>query len=207
MDKDPGKGFVAANDKKEKDFGDIDFRKIFDLTSGKSMEGLSSQEVEKSFLLWKQDMASTARVNGKYGDFEYGSLHPRLEKHHAINSHVDQNGTLEFTIASTDKDIRLKKGENIGKPEETGADLFARMMIYHRGKVKRIQAHWTNYNEQLQDNFNTFKNNQKELNDEQAAKQTFTGRMAEKFGFGKVSKIDTITDRMGFEHIIVTFEQ
>jgi Domain of unknown function (DUF4157) len=207
MDRDPGKGFVAAKDKKEKDFGDIDFRKIFDSTSGKSMKGMSPQEIENAFALWKKDMASTAKVNGKYGEFNYGSLDPKLKQHHAISSNVDQNGTLDFTIATTDKEKRRQKGQNIGKAEETGADLFARMMIYHRGKVKRIQAHWTNYNDKLKDNFDSFKEKQKELGDEQAAKQTFTGRMSEKFGFDKVSSMETTTDKQGFEHIHVTFEQ
>jgi hypothetical protein len=207
MDKDPGKGFVAAKDKKEKDFGDIDFRRIFDSTSGKSMKGLSPQGIENAFALWKKDMASTAKVNGKYGEFNYGSLDPKLNQHHAISSNVDQNGTLDFMIATTDKNKRQQKGQNMGKTEETGADLFARMMVCHRGKVKRVQAHWTNYNDKLKDNFDTFKEKQKELGDEQAAKQTFTGRMSEKFGFDKVSSMETTIDKQGFEHIHVTFEQ
>jgi hypothetical protein len=207
MDKDPGKGFMAAKDRKEKNFDDIDFRKIFDLTSGKSMDGLSPQEVENSFFHSKKDMIFTAKVNGKYGDFEYGSVSSQLKQHHGINSHVDQDGTLTFTILSTDKSQRQEKGENIGKKEETGADLFARMMIFHRGKVKRIKAHWTDYNEQLMDNFNTFKENQYSLNNEQAAKQTFTGKMSEKFGFDRITEMEAVKDHMGFEHIYVTFEK
>jgi hypothetical protein len=67
---------------------------------------------------------------------------------------------------------------------ETGADLFTRMMLRHGNTVKRIKARWTNNNELLRDNFDSFRSQTRALGDPNLAVwETFTGRMARQFGY------------------------
>jgi hypothetical protein len=199
-------------EKKPKNFDGTNLREIFETTNDKYLKGKSPQEIESTFQKWQESMISTANTEGRAGDFNHGTLKTKggKKEHHAIQSHVDEQGNLTFTIRSTDKLKRQKGGSEIGKSEETGADLFARMMIYHRGKVKRIKAHWTDFNESLKGNYETFKKAKEAnptLSDAEAAQSTFTGKMAEKFGYNKVTEIKTTKDKNGKEHIEVTFEQ
>jgi hypothetical protein len=76
-------------------------------------------------------------------------------------------------------------------------------MLRHGNSAKRIKALWTNNNELLKDNFNSFRTKSIELGDPNLAVwETFTGKMAKLFGYTKA----TINDDIGSE-VTVIFER
>jgi hypothetical protein len=211
MDKDPGKGFFAAEDHisgkggieksydKNWELAGVNPREIFQAITKK--ETFQSPEAfEKAFLKWKEAMSErVVPGRGKSGKFSYGSLNSG----HGIDSEVSRDGTLEFTIRSTDKKRQSERGSQIGKSKESGADLFTRMMLYHGDSVSRIEAYWTSHNELLKDNFDSFRSKTLELGDPQLAVwETFTGKMAKTFGYTKAE----ITGDIGSE-VTVVFER
>ncbi len=114
-----------------------------------------------------------------------------------------QDGTLSFTIRSTNESRKIERGPKIGKTKETGADLFARMMIHHGNKVQRIEAHWVSYNEFLRANYVSFRAASQKLRDpNKAVWQTFTGKMASLFGFNKARIVQDNSSE-----VIVLFER
>jgi hypothetical protein len=110
-------------------------------------------------------------------------------------------------IYSTDLSKRIRNGSKIGLQVETGQDMFARMMLYYRGKVKRIEAHWTDVNPLMMDNYNTFTRTLSTTgNESRAAYETFTGKMAKKFGYTRLSGLRKEIEKDGSIHYYATFE-
>jgi hypothetical protein len=160
----------------------VDPREIFrDISRKENFR--TPEEFEQAFQKWQKSLGETAVPGkGKPGNFSFGNS----DKGHGISSNVDEDGTLTFLIRSTNKARRAARGQQIGKSEETGADLFARMMLRHGNTAKRIKARWTNNNEFLRDNFDSFRSMTRELGDpNRAAWETFTGKMARLYGFNR----------------------
>jgi RHS repeat-associated protein len=159
---------------------------------------------EQAFSLWTDSVKSTSKPVGKIGNFNYADTNG-----HGIRGKVSHDGILRFEIMSeTGNPKREINGGKIGKQLETGQDMFARMMVYYRGKIKKIEADWTNANPNMMDNYNRFNELTKNGKDQEtAAFNTFTGKMAKKFGYNKFGGVIETIDRDGSHHYYVTFSK
>ncbi len=200
-------GLLVHNEcKVTKSFEDnnsFDFEGLFN-GSFKESSLLPGVTKEVAFQRWKAQMVESSVQTGRVGKFDYGDTHG-----HGIHSSVTRDGTLSFTIR-TDKGNkkRIERGSLFGKSEETGTDLFDRMMAFHRGQVKRIEAEWTDANPNLQDNFDSYmKSLSARMSPFEAASNTFTGRLAARHGYNKITIEKVITDRDGFDHHYIVFEK
>jgi hypothetical protein len=156
--------------------------------------------------------------------FEYGSA----DLEHRIEGKLDHSGELKFGVKSNtlpDEDVamikragsqirlpgygrkeastknkydRKRAGLRMGIAHETGTSLFARMMAGYGDKVKSIRTEWGS---QLKDNLNVYS---KALegnggNKIEAAKSTWTYKVASLYGFTEVEEMDPIDDNISFK--------
>ena len=89
---------------------------------------------------------------------------------------MDENGTLDTAIKVPDE----LKGQGVGKKLFKDA-----MEKIGPGNVKIIRGNW-NAGDQMADNFNSYKKLRATNSADDAARKTFTGKIANEYGFTNV---------------------